>query len=107
MWFERTQPSELAVYGTRRVLYWGVSFLRVLLAISQEDQFSEHGCEFRDFVLKEFLSRFDLKNDQNEAAALCAEEGLTPYVARLSDTLWGIGSCIRGLPLWRMDRFRW
>ncbi|CDJ60854.1 penicillin amidase domain-containing protein, putative [Eimeria maxima] len=49
----------------------------------QEDQFSEHGCEFRDFVLKEFLSRFDLKNDQNEAAALCAEEGLTPYVARL------------------------
>ncbi|CDJ28136.1 penicillin amidase domain-containing protein, putative [Eimeria mitis] len=49
----------------------------------QEDQFSEHGCEFRDFVLKEFLNRFDLKNDQTEATALCAEEGLTPYVARL------------------------
>ncbi|CDJ38991.1 penicillin amidase domain-containing protein, putative [Eimeria tenella] len=49
----------------------------------QEDQYSEHGCEFKDFVLKEFLHRFDLKNDQEEATALCADEGLTPYVARL------------------------
>ncbi|CDI87287.1 penicillin amidase domain-containing protein, putative [Eimeria praecox] len=49
----------------------------------QEDHFSENGCEFRDFVLKEFLHHFDLKNDQAEATALCAREGLTPYVARL------------------------
>ncbi|CDJ53116.1 penicillin amidase domain-containing protein, putative [Eimeria brunetti] len=49
----------------------------------QEDQFSEHGCEFRDFVLREFLHHFDLKNDQTAATALCAKEGLTPYVARL------------------------
>ncbi|XP_026193080.1 uncharacterized protein LOC34617594 [Cyclospora cayetanensis] len=49
----------------------------------QEDQYSENGCEFKDFVLKEFLHRFDLKNNQKEAAAVCAEEAVFPYVARL------------------------
>lgn len=49
----------------------------------QEDQHSIHGCEFKEFVLKEFLYVFDAKADQAIAEATCAKEGLTPYVARL------------------------
>lgn len=88
--FVNTEPLELAVCSSFGGLHWGICAWGVLLTAWQEDQFSEHGCEFRDYVLKEFLNRFDLKNDQAEATALCAEQGLTPYVARLSDTLPGV-----------------
>ncbi|CDI79539.1 penicillin amidase domain-containing protein, putative [Eimeria acervulina] len=81
--FVNTEPLELAVCSSFGGLHWGICAWGVLLTAWQEDQFSEHGCEFRDYVLKEFLNRFDLKNDQAEATALCAEQGLTPYVARL------------------------
>lgn len=52
----------------------------------QEDHHSEHGCEFKDFVLKELLYIFDLSRDQTVAENACPKKTLTPFVGRVLKT---------------------